>query len=314
MSLLVDYYFITIVDMQLGLVGLGKMGAGIARRLIEQGHDVVAYDQNDEARSQAEEDGIQVAASIEDLVHSLSSERNIWLMIPAGEPVNSTIEKLIKLIDSGDTIVDGGNSNFNDSVKRGERLAKRGVNFIDAGVSGGVAGEKTGYALMVGGEKVVVSKLETIFKSLATDEGYLHVGVIGSGHYTKMVHNAIEYGLMQAIAEGFDLLKTGPYGKEIDLAQVARMWNSGTIIRSFLMDLSARALEKDSNLEGIAGYVEDSGEGRWATEEAVNNAVPFWVNTAALYARFDSRAQDLFAAKLVAALRKEFGGHAVKKK
>ncbi len=277
------------------------MGGGLLRRWRAGGHTVTVFDPAP---------GVESVASLEALVHSLPSPRYLWLMVPA-EKVSDIISKLTHQLDSGDVVIDGGNSNYKDSQRHAQKLVKRGIRFVDVGVSGGVAGEERGYALMVGGEASDIAGLSNIFSALEAPGATAHVGPAGAGHFVKMVHNAIEYGMMQAIGEGFDLLKNGPI-PNLDVAQVATLWSHGTIVRSFLMELAARALVSDSNLSDIASYVDDSGEGRWATEAAVESAVPFWVNTAALYARFDSRQSDLFSAKLIAALRREFGGHAVK--
>lgn len=295
--------------MHIGLVGAGKMGGGILRRLRQADYVVNVFDTASEAERVVVAAGAIYMASLEELVHSLSSPRRIWLMIPASA-VASVTQSLSQQLDAGDVVIDGGNSNYKDSIRRAEKLAKRGIHFIDIGVSGGVSGGERGYALMVGGELAQVTALKDIFTVLEAPGATAHVGPAGSGHFVKMVHNAVEYGMMQAIGEGFDLLKNGPI-PNLDVAQVARLWSQGTIVRSFLMELAAAALTRDSSLADIASYVDDSGEGRWATEAAVESAVPFWVNTAALYARFDSRQNNLFSAKLIAALRREFGGHAV---
>lgn len=300
-----------IPGMDVGLIGVGKIGTGILRRLRQHGLGVTAFDTNPATAADITAAGGQSTASVEELVSALPIPRMLWLMLPAGEPVASTIDRLAKLLDAGDTLIDGGNSYFKDSLRHGSKLEKRGINFLDIGVSGGVAGEKHGYALMIGGKNEDVGTLHPILTALAAPDGWAHVGPIGAGHYVKMVHNAVEYGMMQAIGEGFDLLKSGHFN-DLDLPKVARLWSHGTIVRSFLMELAAAALEREASLASIAPHVEDSGEGRWAATTAVEHAVPFWVNTAALYARFDSRAPDSFAAKLVAALRKEFGGHKVK--
>lgn len=311
-ALTVGQFVVTMIKMEVGLIGAGKIGSGLMRRWRAAGHDVLVFDKEENTRAVAEEAGAKFAVSLSDLVHEMEAPRLIWVMIPAGRAVEEVTIELAQLLDADDVIVDGGNSYFKDSVKRAERLSKRGIGFIDVGTSGGVGGEKTGYAFMVGGEDRYVERLKPLLEAGSLPDGYAHVGPVGSGHFVKMVHNAIEYGVMQAMGEGFDLLKHGPFS-DIDAAQVANLWSHGTIVRSFLMELAARALEENSDLAGIAGYVEDSGEGRWSVQTAVENAVPFWVNTAALYARFNSRQTDTFSAKLVAALRKEFGGHAVKK-
>lgn len=286
--------------MQVGLVGTGRMGAGLRSRWQNAGHEVVAFDQS------GEEDAVNLA----ELVEKLAAPRTIWLMIPH-TAVADTVEKLIGLLEPGDTIIDGGNSSFKESQKRFEQLQEKKINFVDVGVSGGLAGAENGYALMVGGEKEQVQAIEPILKAAAINEQFAHLGPAGAGHFVKMVHNSIEYGMMQAIGEGFDLIKNGPI-KDIDVSQVAQNWQRGSIVESRLIDLAASALQKDNELKDIAAYVYDSGEGRWATEAAIENAVPYWVNTAALYARFDSRQEQNFSHKIIAALRKEFGGHTTK--
>ncbi len=298
--------------MTIGLIGVGKMGGGIMRRLTAAGHTVVAFDPAPGSAQTIKAAGATRATSLKKLINTLPAPRTVWLMIPA-PVVGATIAALLPLLEPGGTLVDGGNSNFKDSIERAKAAAQHKINFVDVGVSGGVAGEQRGYAIMAGGKATVVKKLQPIFNALVAPEAYLHAGPHGSGHFVKMVHNAIEYGMMQAIAEGFNLLQAGPF-PDIKLADVAKLWSHGTIVRSFLMELAASALSKDEKLSSLAAYVDDSGEGRWSVATAIEHAVPFWVNTAALYTRFDSRQPDSFAAKLVAALRQEFGGHSVKKK
>lgn len=296
--------------MQIGLVGVGKMGGGIMRRLRTAGHEVVVYDPAAQA-SHVTAAGALLVSDLTALVAKLPAPRTLWLMIPA-PAVTTTLQHLVPSLSAGDMIVDGGNSFFKDSLHHATFAAEQGVVLIDVGVSGGVAGEQIGYALMAGGSTEAIHKLQPVFAALCAPNAFLHAGPTGAGHFVKMVHNAIEYGMMQAIAEGFELLKKGPF-QDLDIANVAQLWSHGTIVRSFLMELAAKALRKDDNLDKLAAYVEDSGEGRWSVTTAVEHAVPFWVNTAALYTRFDSRQPDSFAAKLVAALRQEFGGHNVKK-
>ena len=293
-----------------GLVGLGKMGGGMARRLVKAGIAVHGYDPDEATRSSLASQGVEVYDSLELLVPALPTPRVVWVMVPA-DKVESVIGQLLPLLSADDVIIDGGNSRFTDSQTQAEIIADHKVHFLDVGVSGGVRGEEGGYALMVGGDQEIYTRCQPIFLALAATGALAHVGPVGAGHFVKMVHNAIEYGMMQAIAEGFDLLRHGPY-KELDVANVATLWSQGTIIRSFLMELTAQALTRDPSLKDLAAYVDDSGEGRWSVETDIDHAVPFWVNTAALYARFDSRQPDLYAAKLVAALRKEFGGHATR--
>lgn len=299
--------------MEIGLVGLGKMGKGLVTRWQKAGHTVIAFDVEESARSAAQALGVQVVATLEELVASLVSPRVLWLMIPAGEPVTQAMEQLANRLDPGDTVLDGGNTHYKESERHALKMGKRGIHFLDVGVSGGVRGEETGYALMVGGADNDVAAIKPLLTALQGPDALAHVGPAGAGHFVKMVHNAVEYGMMQAIAEGFDLLKNGPY-TDLEVPAIAELWSHGTIVRSFLMELAAQALRKNPELAHIKGYVNDSGEGRWATEAAVAHAVPFWVNSAALYARFASRQDDSFANQLVAALRQEFGGHEIKPK
>ncbi|HET6658146.1 MAG TPA: decarboxylating 6-phosphogluconate dehydrogenase [Gaiellaceae bacterium] len=287
--------------MKLGMVGLGRMGGNMAKRLENDGHVVQSY-----ARS-----GGGTAGSLEELVGQLEPRRAVWLMIPAGEPTENAVQELLRCLDEGDVIVDGGNSNFHDSKKRAALAAEQGIGYVDAGVSGGIWGLANGYCLMVGGEDDAVSLLEPAFKTLAPEDGYAHVGPSGAGHFVKMVHNGIEYGLMQAYAEGFDIMNSSEY--DLDLHDIAGIWRYGSVVRSWLLELLHTALENEGNeLEHIAGYVEDSGEGRWTVFEAINESVPAPVISAALFARFASREDESFAAKINAALRNQFGGHAVR--
>jgi 6-phosphogluconate dehydrogenase len=287
---------------KLGMVGLGRMGGNMTERLRERGHEVATYARSVDGRT---------AESLEELVSQLEPSRVVWLMIPAGAPTEDSVTQLLDLLDRGDVIVDGGNSNFRDSQRRAAMAAERGIEFIDAGVSGGIWGREVGYALMVGGTPDAVAVGEPAFRALAPEEGgYAHVGPSGAGHFVKMVHNGIEYGLMQAYAEGFELMKASEF--DLDLAEVAELWRYGSVVRSWLLDLLARALEQDPGLEQIRGYVEDSGEGRWTVQQAIESAVPLYVITAALYARFASRQEESFAAKVDAALREQFGGHTVR--
>ena len=286
--------------MQLGMVGLGRMGAGMTERLTRAGHDVKTFDPNVDS----------TASSLEELAQQLDRPRHVWMMVPAGDITESTFRELVDILDAGDAIVDGGNSNFRDSQRRSAEAGERRLHFLDVGVSGGIWGLQEGFALMAGGEDEPVGRLEAVFTALAPEGGYAHVGPAGAGHFVKMVHNGVEYGLMQAYAEGFDLMRAS--GLDLDLAQVAELWRHGSVVRSWLLDLLAAALAEDGHLEGIRGYVEDSGEGRWTVEQAVETAVPLHVITAALYARFASREEESFAAKVNAALRNQFGGHAVR--
>ena len=297
--------------MQLGFVGLGKMGLNMVKRLIAGGHTVVGHDNSADALRQAEEAGARAASSLDALVGALTPPRAIWVMVPSGEPTESTVTALGSLLSPDDIIVDGGNTNFHDDVRRAGDLAPRRIHYIDAGTSGGIWGLTEGYCLMVGGEEGVCKALEPIFLTLAPERGYLRVGDHGAGHYVKMIHNAIEYGLMQAYAEGFHLMHEGAY--KVDVAAVASLWMQGSVVRSWLLELTARALAEDPNLAGLKGWVEDSGEGRWTMHEAIDSAVPLPVLTAALFTRFRSREDNPFADRLVAALRHQFGGHAVRK-
>jgi 6-phosphogluconate dehydrogenase len=282
------------------MVGLGRMGAGMTERLRRAGHEVQTYDPNVES----------TAGSLEELTRQLEPPRHVWLMIPAGEITENAFRELLEILETGDAIVDGGNSNFRDSQRRAAEAAVRKVYFLDVGVSGGIWGLREGFALMAGGDAEPVGRLGPIFQALAPEGGFAHVGPSGAGHFVKMVHNGVEYGLMQAYAEGFDLLHASEF--DLDLGAIAELWRHGSVVRSWLLDLLARALEEDPGLEGIRGYVEDSGEGRWTVEQALEHAVPLHVITAALYARFASREDESFAAKVNAALRNQFGGHAVK--
>jgi 6-phosphogluconate dehydrogenase len=300
-----------LVAMQLGFVGLGKMGLNMVKRLIAGGHTVVGHDNSADALRQAGEAGATAASSLDGLVHALTPPRAIWVMVPSGEPTESTVTALASLLSPDDIIVDGGNTNFHDDVRRAGDLAPRRIHYIDAGTSGGIWGLTEGYCLMVGGEEGVCKALEPIFLTLAPEHGYLRVGDHGAGHYVKMIHNAIEYGLMQAYAEGFHLMHEGAY--KVDVAAVASLWMQGSVVRSWLLELTARALKEDPDLAGLKGWVEDSGEGRWTLHEAIEGAVPVPVLTAALFTRFRSREDNPFADRLVAALRHQFGGHAVRK-
>jgi len=296
--------------MELGLIGLGRMGANMAQRLLGGGHRVVAYDRDPEAVHSVASAGAAGAGSLEELVRKLSPPRAVWLMVPAGAPVEQTIHSLAPLLSPGDVIIDGGNSYYKDSARRAASLSKQRLHFLDVGTSGGIWGLKMGYCLMIGGEEEVFQRLEPLFRTLAPEEGYAYMGPSGAGHFVKMVHNGIEYGLLQAYAEGFELLHASPY--ELDLAQLAQLWNHGSVVRSWLLELTEKALAADPGLTSVKGYVEDSGEGRWTVLEAVERGVPLPVISLSLFSRFRSRQDDSFAAKVIAALRREFGGHAVK--
>jgi 6-phosphogluconate dehydrogenase len=297
--------------MQLGFVGLGKMGLNMVTRLERGGHDIVAYDRSAEAVSNAEAVKASGVASLDELVSKLKAPRAVWVMVPAGDPTESTINALAALLSPGDVIIDGGNTNFHDDVRRAKALAEKKLHYVDAGTSGGIWGLTEGYCLMVGGEADICKRLEPIFLTLAPKDGYMHVGDHGAGHYVKMVHNGIEYGMMQAYAEGFELMQASPY--KPNLAKIAALWDHGSVVRSWLLQLAARALAEDPELSTITGYVEDSGEGRWTVQEAIERAVPLPVITASIFTRFRSRQNNPFAERMLAALRNQFGGHAVKK-
>jgi 6-phosphogluconate dehydrogenase len=297
--------------MQLGFVGLGRMGLNMVTRLTRGGHQVVAYDRSVEAVARAGTAGARGADSLDALVAALTLPRSVWVMVPAGDPTESTVSALAGLLTPGDVIIDGGNTNFHDDVRRAQALSAKRLNYVDAGTSGGIWGLQEGYCLMVGGKADVCKRLEPIFLTLAPADGYLHVGDHGAGHYVKMIHNGIEYGLMQAYAEGFELMHESPY--KVDLGAVAALWNHGSVVRSWLLELAARALAEDRDLSDLQGYVEDSGEGRWTLNEAIERGVPLPALTAAVFTRFRSRDNNPFAERLLAALRNQFGGHPVKK-
>jgi 6-phosphogluconate dehydrogenase len=296
--------------MQIGFVGLGKMGSFMVERLLRDRHEVVAWNRSAAPLEKVVALGGRRAASLKELVAALAPPRAVWLMVPAGDAVTQMIDELAPLLSRNDIIVDGGNSNYKDSARRAAALAARGLRFADCGTSGGVWGLSVGYCLMVGAEPDVFKVLEPVFKSLAPPDGYARMGGPGAGHLVKMVHNGIEYGMMQAYAEGFDILKASPYG--LDLPRIAHLWNQGSVVRSWLLELAQRALEEDPDLAKIQGFVSDSGEGRWTIQEAIDRDVPAPVITLSLFERFHSRRPESFAAKLLAALRNQFGGHAVK--
>ena len=300
--------------MELGMIGLGRMGGNMAQRLVNGGHRVVTYDRDSEAVIACVGFGGEGASSLEEVVSRLSAPRALWIMVPAGQPTENTIDALAPILSPGDAILDGGNANYKDSMRRAEKLETQGINFIDVGTSGGIWGLTEGYSLMVGGDRAAVKRLEPIFHTLAPapDKGYSRVGPSGSGHFTKMVHNGVEYGLMQSYAEGFELMAAKEeFG--LDLASIAETWRHGSVVRSWLLDLAADALKEDPNLESLDSYVDDSGEGRWTVEESVELAVPIPVITLSLQARFRSRQGNPFGGRLLAALRNQFGGHAVRK-
>ena len=298
--------------MQIGFVGLGKMGAGMARRLLRGGHSVVATDRSEFAVSAVAQEGASPAADLAALVAALEPPRTVWIMVPEGGATESVVAVLGKLLARGDLVVDGGNSNFKDSRRRAADLSEKGVLFVDAGTSGGVRGLEAGYCLMCGGERAAIDRLAPALTTLAPPDGWLHTGPAGSGHYVKMVHNGIEYALMQAYAEGFELFTASGY--ELDNAKIAALWTRGSVVRSWLLELAAEAMRKNPSFEGVAPWVEDSGEGRWTVVESVERAVPAPTITAALQARFRSRQESSYAARFLNALRNEFGGHEVRKK
>ncbi|HKT60954.1 MAG TPA: decarboxylating 6-phosphogluconate dehydrogenase [Gemmatimonadales bacterium] len=297
--------------MQLAMIGLGRMGGNMVQRLLQGGHQVVVYDRSADAVKPHVAMGASAAKDLADLARQLTPPRVVWVMVPAGAPVESTIDQLIPVLAKGDVIIDGGNSNFKDSIRRAGRARERGLEFIDAGTSGGIWGLTVGYCLMIGASPEAFKQCAPIFKTLAPPDGYAHVGPPGAGHYVKMIHNGIEYGLLQAYAEGYEILHASKDFK-LDLKQISAVWNRGSVVRSWLNELAERAFKKDADLAALKGYVEDSGEGRWTVQEAIDLDVPAPVITLSLLARFRSRQADSFGAKVIAALRNEFGGHAVK--
>jgi 6-phosphogluconate dehydrogenase len=296
--------------MELAILGLGRMGGNMVRRLRRDDHRVIAWNRSPEPVKEAEGEGAIGAYSLDDVVNQLSTPRVVWMMVPHGDPVDKMIEDLLPRLDEGDILIDGGNSNWQKSVERAEKVRARNVNYMDIGVSGGIWGLEIGYCLMIGGDEASFQHCEPAFRTLAPENGYKLVGRNGAGHFAKMIHNGIEYGMMQAYAEGFELMDASPY--EFDLKEISDLWNSGSVVRSWLLELAGRAYAEDPNMEAIQGYVEDSGEGRWTIEQAINTAVPAPVLTLALMMRFRSRQEDSYSARVVAALRKEFGGHSVK--
>lgn len=298
--------------MKIGFVGLGKMGSNMVHRLIKNNHEVVVWDRSAEAVEEIEKLGATGAKSLEDLVEKLPSRKVVWLMVPAGNPVDENLDTLLALLDKDDIVIDGGNSYWKETQQRGEKAAQKAIHFLDCGTSGGVWGLKNGYCLMYGGEKAAVDYVEPIFKTLAPDNGYVYCGPSGTGHMVKMVHNGIEYGMMQSYAEGFEILERSPYN--LDLTKIADAWQYGSVIRSWLLELAVLALKQDPKLEQLKDYVSDSGEGRWTVQTAIDFEVPAHVITASLFTRFQSRQDESFAMKMLAALRNQFGGHATKTK
>lgn len=297
--------------MKIGFVGLGKMGGKMVERLLLKGHEVVVYNLTKPEVNDAVSKGAVAAADLKDLVGKLSGRRLVWLMVPAGKPVDDNIAQLVELLGKDDIIIDGGNSYWRETVERGKKIAQKGIHYIDCGTSGGVWGLQNGYCLMYGGNKGACEFAEPIFKSLAPENGYIYCGESGSGHMVKMVHNGIEYGMMQAYAEGFEIMKNSPY--DVDLEKVSRVWMHGSVVRSWLLELIGNALDGNEGLDGIKPYVSDSGEGRWTVQTAMDFDVPAHVITASLFTRFQSRQEDSFAMKLLSAMRNQFGGHAIKK-
>lgn len=298
--------------MKLAMVGLGKMGMNMAKRLLQGGHEVVAYNRTSSKSQALAKDGAGVAYELNDLAGQLAAPRIVWLMLPAGPPVDENLAQLREILEPGDIVIEGGNSFFKDDLRREKLATERGIKYVDAGVSGGIWGLSIGYCLMIGGEAETFRYLEPIFKTLAPEEGYLHCGPIGAGHYVKMVHNGIEYGMMQAYAEGFDILDKSPYSSSLNYEKLCHLWNRGSVIRSWLLELAEGAFARDGKLSGIQGFVPDSGEGRWTVQQAVEIGVPAPVIALSLFARFRSRVEESFGDKVLAALRHEFGGHVVK--
>ncbi|GJL61302.1 MAG: 6-phosphogluconate dehydrogenase [Nitrospirales bacterium] len=297
--------------MEIGFIGLGKMGMNMVTRLRQQDHRIVVYDRTADLVKEAGKKGCIGASSLEDLVSKLSAPRAVWVMVPSGTPTEETIETVSGLLDRDDTIIDGGNTKFHDDVRRASHLQSLGLHYVDAGTSGGIWGLQIGYCLMVGGEKAPVNRLEPIFTTLAPPNGWAHVGGHGAGHYVKMVHNGIEYSMMQSYAEGFELMSKSSYN--LDLPQIADLWMQGSVIRSWLLELGATALKEDPKLEKLKGFVQDSGEGRWMLMDAIEKDVPVPTLSTALFTRFRSRQEESFAEKMLAALRNAFGGHSVKR-
>jgi 6-phosphogluconate dehydrogenase len=300
------------IKKSIGIVGLGKMGKNIAFRLLEKGYSVTAFNRSKEPMEEVAKKGAKTASSFQELVKKLAGKKVVWLMLPAGEATDHAVCELAKHMGKGDILIDGANSRYIDSMRHSELLKKKGILYLDAGCSGGPSGALSGMCIMVGGEWAAFEECETLFKDLSVKKGYIYTGGAGSGHFVKMVHNAIEYGIMQSIAEGVDLLSGGPY-KDLELAKIARLWDNGSVIRGYLMELTARALEKDPKLDMVKPYVEDTGEGRWSVQAAVEYGIPFTGISNSLYERFSSRNERQLSRRLLAALRHEFGGHKVKK-
>ncbi len=298
--------------MEVGFIGLGRMGSAMVERLAKRRHRVVAYDQDAEKVKAARRKGARPANSLGGVLNQLRKPRVVWLMVPAGAPVAAVLRNLDTHLEAGDIVIDGGNSFYRDSMERAATLKEQDIHFLDVGTSGGIWGLKMGYCLMIGGDTKAFKRAQPLFKTLAPKDGYAHVGPSGAGHFTKMVHNAIEYGMLEAYGEGFELMHQSEFG--LDLHQLARLWNQGSVVRSWLLELTEAALARDPKLDKIRGYVEDSGEGRWSITDSVERGVPMPAIALSLYARFRSRQKESFSAKVIAALRQQFGGHAVKPK
>ncbi len=297
--------------MDIAMVGLGRMGMNMARRLMQGNHRVVAYNKTHDKTEELEKEGAVAASSLSEAVGKLISPRVVWLMIPAGKPVHDTVAELSGLLSEGDIVVDGGNSPYSDDPGHFESLKEKGIHFLDVGVSGGIWGLEEGYCLMAGGERSVYEYIEPVLKTLATGGGYLYCGPSGAGHFVKMVHNGIEYGMMQAYGEGFEILEKSPYGGSLHFGDVARLWNHGSVIRSWLLELLEGAFDEDPHLSAVRGYVEDTGEGRWTVQQAIDSGVPAPVMALSLFQRFRSRMDETFSDKVLAALRGKFGGHRI---
>jgi 6-phosphogluconate dehydrogenase len=298
--------------MEIGVIGLGKMGYNLALNIKDHNHRVIVYNRSPEKIERAEKEGLSGVYSIEEFVEKLSTPRIIWLMVSAGSPVDKIIEQLIPLLDQGDIIIDGGNSNYKDTLRRYELLKEKQINFVDVGTSGGMEGARNGACMMIGAEDDVFKKIEPIIKDICVENGYLHTGRNGSGHFVKMIHNGVEYGMLQAIGEGFEILEKSQF--ELDYQEVARVWNNGSVIRGWLMELMERAFSKDPQLDLIKGVIHSSGEGLWTVQEALELGVPAQVITSSLFTRYRSQQADTFSGRVIAALRNEFGGHSVEKK
>ncbi len=296
--------------MDIGFMGLGRMGENMVRRLVRGGHRVVAWNRSRPKIDEVAGEGAVAAYTVADMVKGLQPRRVIWLMVPAGAPVDTLIDELLPQLDKGDILIDGGNTNFRDTIRRYNMLKEKGIDFLDIGTSGGIWGLKVGYCMMIGGDEEAFHYVEPLIKTLAPEDGYIYAGPSGAGHFTKMVHNGIEYGMLQAYGEGFEIIKKSQYN--VDLHKLSVTWNHGSVVRSWLLELAERAFADGDALEGIRGYVEDSGEGRWTVQEAINESVPAPVITLSLLARFNSRQDESYSAKVIAALRNQFGGHAVK--